>query len=119
MGYWTYDDQGEFHDLYEMWDYIRDNEYYFDEIDFERWVNDVYSASRVIYELNEAMQERGAAGIEERLLEFYDDFEDDLWSPSSQDDLIEGRDYHYGPNGEFEFKWISEEGDDDEEEAYE
>ena len=111
-GHWERDGE-EFHDLYEMWDYIRENEYYYDDIDFERWVNEVYSASRVIYELNDALRDEGAAGVETRLLQFYDDFEDDMWVPSAQDKPIEGYDYCYGPAGEFEFKWVDDACDEE------
>ena len=114
-GHWERDGE-EFHDLDEMWDYIRDNEYYFDEIDFERWVNELYSASRVLYELNSAFEERGASGVEGRLLEFYEEFEEDMWFPESQDEPIEGYNYHYGPADEFEFEWVEDDEDIDEEE---
>lgn len=108
-GHWTYDDTGiECEDLDDMWEYIRDHEYYSDEIDMERWLDDHYHASQIWWRLKDE-----SAG--QVYIDLIDEFEEDVWWPSAQDDPVEGEDYDY--NG-FLFKWVEteeeDEGDDDE-----
>ena len=100
-GHWERDGE-EFHNLDEMWDYIRENEYYFDEVDFERWLNDNYTAAQIVFDL------RDAEFTESLWLDYMEKYEDAMWVPAVQDALIEGEDYCYGPNGEYEFKWIED-----------
>lgn len=101
-GHWERDGE-EFYDLDEMWDYVRDNEYYLDDVDFERWLNDVFTAAQIVFSLKDA------EFTEALWLDYLERFEDAVWSPSVQDKPIEGKNYWYGPNGDFEFKWIEDE----------
>ena len=55
-GHWEYDDEW-FYDKDAMWEYIRDNDY-LDDMDFERWINAVYSASQIFCRFGDAMNER-------------------------------------------------------------
>lgn len=112
-GYWIYErgfigiSVGEFHSLDDMWDYIRDNEIYFDEVDFERWINDNYTAATVVFDLDRESENKSVVDV---WLEYVDAFEEDNWYPEAQDeDLVEGYDYHYGPHGEYTFKWVETE----------
>lgn len=104
-GYWIYDGHGEFNSLEEMWDYIRDNECYFDEVEFERWLNNNYTAAQIVFDLDRRNPNHTAEYIS---LEYYEAFEDAMWAPDVQDALVEGEDYYYGPNGEYKFEWIEE-----------
>lgn len=99
-GYWTYNGEGHYETLDEMWDYIRDYEQYFDELDFERWIDGNYCASQIAWKLKD---EKYSEAI---MLDLMDEFEEDVWSPNHVDDLIEGKDYDY--NG-FIFEWVDEE----------
>lgn len=106
-GHWTYDDTGaELHSLDEMWDYIRDHEYYSDELDLERWLDEKYSASQIWWRLKDS-------NAEEVYLELIDEFEEEVWWPSAQPAPTEGEDYCY--NNSFDFTWVEEEEEDDEE----
>lgn len=104
-GHWERDDE-EFQDLDEMWDYIKDNEYYFDEVDFERWLNDNFTAAQIVFDLENRNPNHSAEYIS---MEYYEAFEDAVWAPDVQDKIIEGKDYSYGPHGEFEFEWVEDE----------
>lgn len=106
-GHWERDGE-EFNDIDEMWDYIKDNEYYFDDVDFERWLNDNYTAAQIVFD----MMGRDMCSVETLSLEWMEEFENAMWAPDVQDALIEGKDYCYGPNGEFEFKWVEDEEDE-------
>lgn len=103
-GHWERDGE-EFHDLDEMWDYIRDNEEYFDEVDFERWLNNNYTAAQIVFDI----MGRDMCSAEYISLEYMEEFENAMWAPDVQDELVEGKDYHYGDCGEFEFKWVEDE----------
>ena len=106
-GHWERDGE-EFHNLDEMWDYIRDNENYFDEVDFERWLNDNFTAAQIVWRSVDD-DIKGSDGL---WLAMQEEFEDCEWSPRFQDSLEEGYDYNYGPCGEFEFKWVEDDEDD-------
>ena len=110
-GHWERDGE-EFYDLDEMWDYIRDNEEYFDEVDFERWLNRNFTAAQIVFDI----MGRDTCSAECISLEYMEEFEDAMWAPDVQDKLIEGKDYYYGDCGEFEFKWVEDEDEDEEEE---
>ena len=101
-GHWERDGD-EFYDLDEMWDYIRDNEEYFDEVDFERWLNEHYLAAQIVWMSTDEDVEREGLWIW-----LQEEFENSMWAPDVQDALIEGQNYCYGPYGEFEFKWIDD-----------
>ena len=106
-GYWTYDDTGiECEDPDDMWEYIRENEYYSDDLDFERWLDDNYRASQIMWRLKDA------EFTETVMLELDEEFEEEVWSPSAQKAPEEGKDYDY--NG-FLFKWAEAEEEDDDE----
>ena len=108
MGYWVYrydksDDPTKFYGKKQMWEYIRDNEYYADDLDFERWLDNEYSASQIVWRL------RDNSHADEVLLDLYDEFEEKVW----WDDVGEleyGKDFDY--NG-FEFLFIPIEDDDE------
>lgn len=102
-GHWTYEDTGcELHGKDEMWEYIRDHEYYADDIDFERWVDDNYRASQIIWRVKEMKDAADA------VLDLWDEFEEEVWYRNI-DDPVEGEDFDY--NG-FIFKWVEEEEED-------
>ena len=101
-GHWEKDGE-EFNNIDEMWDYIRDNEYYFDDVDFERWLNDNFTAANIVFELKDA------EFAESVWLDYLENFEDSVWAPDVQDKPVEGFNYYYGPHGEFEFKWVEDE----------
>ena len=106
-GHWERDGE-EFYDLNEMWDYIRENEEYFDEVDFERWLNNNFTAAQIVFDLCNRNPNHSAEYIS---LEYMEEFEDAMWAPDVQDKLVEGKDYYYGDCGEFEFKWVEDEDD--------
>ena len=99
---WTYHNNT-FETLEEMWEYLRDYEYVYDEVDIERWIDDNYSASQIAWRLKDHET------TDELWLELIEEYEDDVWSPEHMDDLIEGEDSDY--NG-YLFHW-----EDDEEKA--
>lgn len=103
-GYWTYDGEGHYETLEEMWEYIRDNEYYSDELDFERWIDENYRASQIAWMLKD---EKYSEAV---LLDLMDQFEEEIYSPKNMDDPIEGEDYDY--NG-FTFEWVDEDEDEE------
>ena len=107
-GHWERDGE-EFHNLDEMWDYIRDNEYYFDEVDFEKWLNEHFTAAQMVWRSTDDHGE-----VHDLYLEMMEEFEDAMWAPDVQDEPFEGYDYYYGPFDEFEFIWV-EDTDEDEE----
>ena len=109
-GHWERDGK-EFNNIDEMWDYVRDNEYYFDDVDFERWLNENFTAAQIVFDLCNRNQNHSAEYIS---LEYCEAFEDAVWAPDVQDKLIEGSDYCYGPHGDFEFKWIEDEEEEKE-----
>jgi hypothetical protein len=106
-GHWERDGE-EFNNIDEMWDYIRDNEYYFDDVDFERWLNENFTAAQIVFELKDA------EFAESVWLDYLENFEDSVWAPDIQDEPVEGFDYHYGPHGEFEFEWVEDEEEEKE-----
>lgn len=99
-GYWTYDGEGHYETLDEMWDYIRENKQYFDELDFERWIDDNYRASQIAWMLKD---EKYSEAI---MLDLMDEFEKDVWFPENVCEPVEGQDCDY--NG-FIFEWMDEE----------
>lgn len=107
MGYWTYNGEGHYETLEEMWEYISENEYYLDEVDFERWIDENYRATQIVWMLKDHTYSENLS------LELLDEYEDDTWSPAHMDDPIEGENYDY--NG-FEFEWVDEEDEEEEEE---
>lgn len=100
-GHWEYQGTGrEFRTLDEMWEYINEHEYWFDDYDFEHWVNENYTAMEVLRDSEERSN---------LMLDLVEEFEEAVWLPSVQPDPMEGEDYWY--NDEFDFTWV----DDDEE----
>lgn len=106
MGYWTYNGEGHYKTLEEMWEHIKDYENYSDEVDLERWIDSNYCASQIVWKLNHSKYS------EEVVLDLIDEYEEEVWSPNHMDDLIEGKDYDY--NG-FEFTWVDEDDEENEE----
>ena len=107
-GHWERDGE-EFHNLEEMWDYIRENEDYFDEVDFEKWLNEHYLAAQIVW-LSEDDDVKRYGSL---WLWLQDEFENSEWIPSAQNDPEKGYDYHYGPCGEYEFEWVEDEEEDE------
>ena len=111
MGYWAFDVsggfgrhiEGKFHNLTEMWEYIKETQYIVDDYDFECWMNRNYSVSEVLDMFKEIRD------YQEVVLTLYESYEDDVWSPSNQPSLVEGENYDY--NDMFTFMWVDDEGD--------
>ncbi len=104
MGYWMYDNE-EFTTKQDMWEYLRDTQYCYDTIDIERWVNDVYAASQILWKFRDALED--GHSIDTVMLDIYDEYEQDEWW-DEVGDPEEGEDFDY--NG-FLFKWVDEEED--------
>lgn len=101
-GHWTYEGSDEeFYNKDEMWQYIRENEYYYDELDFERWLDDNYSASQIYYRARDD-------GAEQAIYDLMDEFDDDWYDDAGEP--TEGEDFDFN---DFIFTWV--EADDNEE----
>lgn len=104
MGHWEYyNGDGYFKTLEEMWEYIRDNGMYYDEVDIERYLNNRYTGTQMLLEIRDA-------GTYEALIDkLMDEYESDIWIPEVQEALVEGENYDYNGIG---FNWVEDEEDE-------
>ena len=103
-GYWTYNGEGHYETLEEMWEYIVENEYYMDDVDIERYIDDNYTGAGMFYAIKEA------GSYEALLEEIIEGYESENWYPEAQATPTEGEDYDY--NG-FTFEWVDEDEDEE------
>lgn len=97
-GHWEYDDEW-FYTKDEMWEFIRDNDY-LDDIDFERWINFVYTPMRLYTLIGDALG--GKDDIERIWYDIYDEFLDDYYG---NENPIDGEDFEFC---DLVFKWVDE-----------
>lgn len=108
-GHWEYkryDGRAiEFKNEDEMKDFVLDNNF-LDDVDYERWVNDNFTPARILWMLNDALEDYPGSAAEIVSNEIYDEFLDDM---VYRHVATEGEDFEIC---DAVFKWVEDEEDD-------